>query len=148
MARVILFFLLIPCCLWSQEKFSVDPYFNCELTQTERDSLNRLIKKYTEIISLDSLNKESFFNRGIVWMALGMHHKAYKDFSDVIKLDTSNAVAHYNRALSRSKYGFNFDSCKDLFQAFNLGLLEAKELYQKKCGLYTKQIENHQRNGK
>jgi len=58
-------------------------------------------------------------------------------------LDSSNAAAYYNRAISRAKYSYNLDACSDLFRAYKLGLKEAENIYNQKCGYFKKQIEQN-----
>ncbi|MCX7861753.1 MAG: hypothetical protein N2449_02015 [Bacteroidales bacterium] len=128
--------------IYSQEKFSVEPYFNPKLTVQERDSLNQRIKQYSTIIASDSLNVMAYIERGCTYIKLGMHHKAYNDFSKVIIIDSTHAIAYYNRAISRSKFSYNYDACSDLYKAYLLGLNEAHTLYLQHCSYYRQQIEN------
>lgn len=127
--------------LLAQQKFSVDSFFNINLSSHQRDSLNKQIAYYTNEIKNDSFNQSMYFMRAQTYVLLGMHHKAVKDYNILVKLDSLNPVFYYNRALCKSKYGFTLDACNDLFKASTLGLEQAKDVYNRKCPLYFNVIE-------
>ena len=136
---VILFFSIIQ--VQAQQRLSVDSFFNRNLTSHQRDSIQQRIAYYTNLIVSDSLNQQAYFERARLYVDLGMHHKAEKDYTYLIKIDSLNPIYLYNRAICTSKYGFTLDACSDLYKAAYMGLKQAQEVYQRKCGLYKTQIE-------
>ncbi|NSW44984.1 MAG: hypothetical protein HPY79_04135 [Bacteroidales bacterium] len=136
-----LFFNLIIVCSQAQQRLAVDSFFNRNLTSHQRDSIQRLIAYYTHLIEADSLNQQAYFERAKLYVDLGMQHKAVKDYSRLILIDSLNPIYYYNRAICRSKYGFTLDACSDMYKASQMGLLQAQEVYQRKCALYKNQLE-------
>jgi len=136
-----LFFGLVIVNSLAQQRLSVDSFFNRNLTSHQRDSINRLIAYYTKLIASDSLNQQAYFERAKLYVDLGMQHKAVRDYSRLVLIDSLNPIYFYNRAICRSKYGFTLDACKDIFKAAQMGLMQAQDVYRRKCGLYKSQIE-------
>ena len=145
MQKITFFFviasLFLTTSVIAQQKLSVDSFFNISLSSHERDSLNKQILYYSKEIENDPFNQQAYFMRAQTFVSLGMQHKAVKDYNTLIKLDSLNPVFYYNRALCRSKYGYTLDACNDLHKASGLGLIQAKEVYIKKCGLFFNAIE-------
>lgn len=138
---VVLIGFFFQISLVAQQRLSVDSFFNINLSSHERDSLNKQIDFYSKEIQSDSGNQTAYFMRAQTFVLLGMQHKAVKDYNMLITLDSLNPVFYYNRALCRSKFGYTLDACKDLHKASNLGLIQAKDVYIKKCGLFFNAIE-------
>lgn len=77
-------------------------YLGSAKAATAKEAKEKLLHnaeiEFTNAISKDANYVEAYFNRGVVYMALGKMNKAEEDLKKAIAIDAKNADAHYNLA--------------------------------------------------
>jgi len=117
-------------------EYSVDKYFNTEISEAERQKRQAAINFFNEQIKADSTNLSAYMNRGAYYAELGLHVQAIKDYNKALTIEPHQAIVYYNRALSKARFMYTLDACKDLKKAGELGFAQATSLMDARCGRY------------
>jgi TonB family protein len=81
----------------------------------------------------DYKRSNSFYDKGLSFLAAKEYDKAIESFSSAIKADKMDIDAYYNRAVCYVKMERNTEACADLQKAKELGDKESGELFLKLC---------------
>lgn len=119
-----------------KSEFYVEKYFNLSISEGERFMFESTIKETSKQIQMDESNYNAYFERAMAYAELGIYVNAIKDYSQAITLNPSFGEAYYNRALAKGRFGYNKEACSDLRKAVELGVVEAKEIYDMYCNDY------------
>ena len=131
--------LLISFNVFSQSKNNIDKYFNTELTQKQRQEYYSKIHDYSESIR-NNPTPEAYVNRGVTYAKLGLYPDAITDYNRAIRLDSLFSYAYFNRGIARSRFRYTKRSCLDIKKSYELGIAQAKAVYDNNCGLFKKDL--------
>lgn len=123
-----------------KQGFNLELYFNRELTEDDRKKIKDNIHQYSQQIIANPKDPVPLVNRGVQYAHLGLFPDAITDYNKALKLDSTLAEAYYNRGIARARFGYTKTACVDLKKAAKLGLGAGASLYNKKCGLYIKEL--------
>lgn len=126
----------------SQEKksFNLELYFNRSINDSERIQIKKNIHQYSQQINTNPVDPSLYVNRGVQYAFLGLYTDAISDYNKAIKIDSTLAEAYYNRGIAKSRFAYTKGACLDVKKSALLGLSQGKSLYEKKCGLYKKEL--------
>lgn len=122
--------------------YDIDDLFNLDLTEAERAQAKAIIEVFTQQINEDSTDAAAYINRGAYWSQLGLHVQAIKDYNRALEIDSTQPIVYYNRAISKARFFYTYDACLDLKRAYDLGLQQAGELLNTKCGRHRAKLED------
>jgi len=60
---------------------------------------------YDEVIRLDPLNVDAYYNRGIAYSRLGQYEQAIEDYDKAIRLDPQYVGIYWDRGIAYSRLG-------------------------------------------
>lgn len=121
--------------------YNVDDLFNLDLSEAERAQAKAIIEVFTEQIKDDTTDISAYINRGSYWATLGLHVQAIKDYNKALEIDENQPIIYYNRALSKARFFYTYDACLDLKKSRDLGLQQAGNLLDQKCGRHKIKLE-------
>jgi tetratricopeptide (TPR) repeat protein len=121
--------------------YDLEDLFNLDLTEAERAQAKAIIEVFTQQIKEDSTDVAAYINRGAYWSQLGLHVQAIKDYNEALAIDSNQPIVYYNRALSKARFFYTYDACLDLKRANDLGLQQAGNLLNTKCGRHKAKLE-------
>ena len=133
---LILFAIVISINGFSQKNNSIENYFNRSLTQEQRQAIYKQIAGFSAAIRETPNDPANYINRGVCYANLGMYPDAISDYNSALKIDSLLPEAYYNRGIARGRFRYTKGACVDIFRAWKLGLIQAKELFDKRCGMY------------
>lgn len=82
--------------------------------------LEACILDCTQGISLDSTNKNGYYNRSIAYYNLGEYESALQDYSSFTKLDTTNAAVFYEKGMVERHLGYHENAISSLTRSIYL----------------------------
>jgi tetratricopeptide (TPR) repeat protein len=126
----------------AQEKkpFNLELYFNRSINETERVQIKENIYQYSQQIKNNPIDPSLYVNRGVQYAFLGLYPDAISDYNKALKIDSTLAEAYYNRGIAKSRFAYTKNACLDVKKSALFGLPQGKSLYDKKCGLYMKEL--------
>ena len=101
------------------------------LTDLENEKYAAAVEKFSQAITLLSVDAESYINRGRAYMSLGQPNKAMHDFNQAALCDSLNSSLYYWRALAWKAKDELFNMTRDLKLSCELG-------YEPACLEYSK----------
>lgn len=119
-----------------KDNSQLDKYFNTSLTQDQRQTIYKQIADYSEKIRQAPENPANYINRGVCYAQMGMYPDAINNYNNALKKDSLLPEAYYNRGIARGRFRYTKNACIDIQRAYQLGLTQAKKLFDKKCGMY------------
>ena len=126
--------------LLSQNKqnsnFQLNNYFNRSLTQDQRQAIYKQIADYSSQIHKNPNDPANYVNRGVCYAQMGMFPDAISDYNRALNIDSLLPEAYYNRGIARGRFRYTKSACLDILRAQQLGLSQAKDLFDKRCGMY------------
>jgi len=123
-----------------KKPFNLELYFNRTLTDNDRVKIKDNIFQYSQQIHAKPKNATLYINRGVQYAYLGLYPDAISDYNKAIKIDSTLAAVYYNRGIAKARFAYTKGSCQDVKKSAILGLAQGKELYNKKCGLFKKEL--------
>lgn len=101
----------------SQLSAQVDKKFDEGLLKfLDRDFINAKVL-FSEVISLDPSNYESYYYVGVCNIKLNVFKEAISNFDKVIELNSKYAKAYYNRGVAKFHLSENESGCLDFRKA-------------------------------
>ncbi len=142
MKYLIILLVLISSNVFSQQKNNkqiasnnIDKYFNTNLTEKERQYYYSKIHDYS--VSLrENPTPQAYVNRGVSYAKLGLYPDAISDYNRALRIDSLYSYALFNRGVARARFRYTKRSCMDIKKSYELGLKQAKQVYDNNCGLY------------
>jgi len=95
-------------------------YFSRAQLYVEIGDLDKAIKDYTIVTSLDAQNAGAYLERGHAYNQIGENKKAIADYSESIRLDPENDLAYTNRGYTYYTLGDNEKALGDFLIAFKI----------------------------
>jgi tetratricopeptide (TPR) repeat protein len=83
--------------LKAPDKSHVAPMVNREKNLLLEKSLDRLVKPYRAMVSVDPGNIKAHMQVAIIFAKYGLHQKAHREFDDILSIDPDNSAVHNNR---------------------------------------------------
>lgn len=114
----------------------LNKYFNTSLTQDQRQAIYQKIADYSGKIRQNPKAPNNYINRGVCYANMGLYPDAISDYDKALKIDSLLPEAYYNRGIARGRFRYTKNACIDILRAYQLGLTQAKNLFDKKCGMY------------
>jgi len=114
----------------------IDSYLRMGRQKANDTEYAKAIEYYTEVVDRSSLNREAFFERGLVYLELKKYDEAIQDFYRVIDIEPRYADAHWHLGLTyadligdNQKALEHFNEAASLFSLYNWQdrFLEAQE---------------------
>jgi tetratricopeptide (TPR) repeat protein len=86
------------------------------------------VKAYAEFSRALELapDAQTYYNRGAVLSAQGMHAEALLDYSEALRRDPNHAAAHFNRGVAYGQLGRTAEAIEDLNEAIRLTPTDAR----------------------
>jgi tetratricopeptide (TPR) repeat protein len=95
-------------------------YYQMAITSVNEKDYEQARKLLSLVINLDPTNSQAFYQRGLVWIELGILSCAYDDFTAVLRLDPNNYDAYYHRGIIQLGYGQYKSAIWDFNRAINI----------------------------
>jgi len=138
---ILFIFFILPFALSYGQKNSknnteLNNYFNTSLSQDQRQAIYKKIADYSGKIRQNPKNPNNYINRGVCYAKMGLYPDAICDYDNAIKIDSLIPEAYYNRGIARGRFRYTKNACIDILKAYQMGLTQAKNLFDKKCGMY------------
>jgi len=114
----------------------LNKYFNTSLSQDQRQAIYQKIADYSGKIRQHPKDPDNYINRGVCYAKMGLYPDAISDYNKALKIDSLIPEAYYNRGIARGRFRYTKNACVDILKAYQLGLTQAKNLFDKKCGMY------------
>ncbi|RKX17148.1 MAG: hypothetical protein DRP35_11440 [Candidatus Zixiibacteriota bacterium] len=119
-----------------KEGFQLNNYFNTSMTQDQRQAIYKQIANYSAKIRQSPEEPANYINRGVCYANMGLYPDAISDYNHALKIDSLLPEAYYNRGIARGRFRYTKSACIDIYRAYKLGLTQAKDLFDNKCGMY------------
>ena len=119
-----------------KENFQLNNYFNTSMTQDQRQAIYKQIADYSAKIKQAPKEPANYVNRGVCYANMGLYPDAISDYNNALKIDSLLPEAYYNRGIARGRFRYTKSACIDIYKAYKLGLAQAKNLFDNKCGMY------------
>ena len=116
--------------------FQLNNYFNTSMTQAQRQAIYKQIADYSAKIRQDPQKPDNYVDRGVCYANMGLYPDAISDYNHALKIDSLLPEAYYNRGIARGRFRYTKSACIDIYRAYKLGLTQAKNLFDNKCGMY------------
>ncbi len=120
----------------NKNDFQLNNYFNTSLTQDQRQNIYKQIANYSEKIRQNPKTTSNYINRGVCYAKMGMYPDAISDYNKALAIDSLLPKAYYNRGIARGRFRYTKSACIDILRAYKMGLTSAKDLFDRKCGMY------------
>ncbi len=120
----------------NEKNTELNEYFNTSLTQNQRQAIYQKIADYSGKIQQNPENPNHYLNRGVCYANMGLYPDAISDYNKALKIDSLIPEAYYNRGIARGRFRYTKNACVDILKAYQLGLAQAKDLFDKKCEMY------------
>jgi tetratricopeptide (TPR) repeat protein len=91
------------------------------------------IKYFTRSLQIDSVNKETYFNRGLAHGYLKEYQKAFDDLNKCILLGYNSADVYFARGVQNINLKDFKSGCNDFTKAADLGYVQAKDMLLMYC---------------
>ena len=135
--QVLIILFILPFTLVNaQSNIELNKYFNTSMTQNQRQAIYKQIADYSAKIRQAPKEPANYVNRGVCYAKMGLYPDAISDYNHALKIDSLLPEAYYNRGIARGRFRYTKSACIDIYKAYKLGLTQAKDLFNKKCGMY------------
>ena len=108
-------------------------YYRKGLIQFEHGKYLDAIQSFNKSLSLNKGKAEYFYARGRTYAATGTTRFAEKDMSMALDLDPLNGQVWFEKGKLEEQLGDAASACHCYQKAYQYGVFEAGELYNKKC---------------
>lgn len=95
-------------------------YYQMALSSINDKQFEQARQYLNLVINLDPANIQAYYQRGLVWIELGILSCAYDDFTAVLHLDPNNYDAYYQRGIIQLGYGQYKSAIWDFSRAVNI----------------------------
>jgi tetratricopeptide (TPR) repeat protein len=95
-------------------------YYQMALSSVNEKQYEQARQYLSLVINLDPTNIQAYYQRGLVWIELGILSCAYDDFTAVLHLDPDNYDAYYQRGSIQLGYGQYKSAIWDFNRAINI----------------------------